>query len=148
MFILANSGESVVLSLNEKMTFVQKQHFLPVFYRLKDLFFRGFLAFVSLSSTLKNLIRKIESHEVEKLSISNIYKKSGRNKKDKSELYTEIRSIMGNNNALTLKGCQEKLTHRVSLSQLSRDFTCKADMLRLVISRCSFFDLILYSLLT
>ena len=73
-------------------------------------------------SALNNLIRKIESHEGEELSFSNIYKKSGRNKKDKSELYTEIRSIMGNDNSLTLKGCQEKLTHRVSLPQLSRDF--------------------------
>ena len=30
--------------------------------------------------------------------------------------------MMGNDNSLTLKGCQEKLTHRVSLPQLSRDF--------------------------
>ena len=46
-------------------------------------------------SALNNLIRKIESHDGEELSFSNIYKNSGRNKKDKSELYTEIRSIMG-----------------------------------------------------
>ena len=59
-------------------------------------------------STLNNLIRKIESHEGEELSFSNIYKKSGRNKKDESELYTEIRSIMGNDNSLTLKICQKK----------------------------------------
>ena len=46
-------------------------------------------------SALNNLIRKIESQESEELSFSNVYKTSGRNKKDKSELYTEIRSIMG-----------------------------------------------------
>ena len=68
------------------------------------------------------MIRKIESHEGEELSFSNIYKKFGRNKKDKSQLYTEIRSIIGNDNSLTLKGCQEKLTHMVSLPQLLRDF--------------------------
>ena len=43
---------------------------------------------------------KIENHEGEELSFSNIYKKSGRNKKDKSKLNTEIRSIMGNDNPL------------------------------------------------
>ena len=73
-------------------------------------------------SALNNLIKKIESHEGEELSFSNIYKKSGRNTKDKSELYTEIRSIMGNDNSLNLKGCQKKLTRRVSLPQLLRDF--------------------------
>ena len=73
-------------------------------------------------SALNNLIRKIDSHEGEELSFTNIYKKSRRNEKDKSELYTEIRSIMGNDNFLTLKGCQEKLTHRASLPQLSLDF--------------------------
>ena len=72
------------------------------------------------TSALNNLIRKIESHEGEELSFSNIYKKSGRNKKDKSELYTEIRSIMGNDNSFTLKGCQENLTHRVSRSTFAR----------------------------
>ena len=30
--------------------------------------------------------------------------------------------MMGKDNSLTLKGCQEKLTHRVSLPQLSGDF--------------------------
>ena len=81
------------------------------------------LEITSLSiSALNSLIRKIESHEGEELSFSNIYKKSGRNKKDKSELYAEIGSIMGNDKSLTLKGCQEKLTHGVSLPQLSRDF--------------------------
>ncbi|KAG0422375.1 hypothetical protein DMUE_6217, partial [Dictyocoela muelleri] len=77
----------------------------------------------SLSRTALNvLIKKIETFEGEKdPTFEDLYKISGRKKKNKESLHTEIRSIIGNDNSLTLLGCIEKLSTNISISQLSRE---------------------------
>ena len=55
-------------------------------------------------SALKNLTRKIESYDgADEPTFDVLYKKLGRKRKNKNELHNEIRSIMGNDDSLTLK---------------------------------------------
>ena len=72
-------------------------------------------------SALNSLIKKFESNDGDEEPTYNVfYGKSGR-KKNKNEHFNKICFIMGNDNSLTLRGCKEKLTTPVSISQLSRN---------------------------
>ncbi|KAI5151339.1 hypothetical protein ENBRE01_2069 [Enteropsectra breve] len=73
-------------------------------------------------SAITNCIRKIETCDAEEAYFSALYKKPGAKRRDKRLLHTEIRNIVGNDNSLTQKGVQEKLSLPFSLPQLSREF--------------------------
>jgi len=73
-------------------------------------------------NAVNEAIRKIESSEHNDPQFENLYKKSGRKRINKRGLHNEIRNIMGNDNSLTQKGCQQKLSVNLSVSQINRKF--------------------------
>ena len=72
-------------------------------------------------NALNACIRKIENCDNENVTFEDLYKKAGRKKKDKESLHIEIRSIMGNDNSLTIVGCKDKITQNLSVSQICRE---------------------------
>ncbi|KAF7685979.1 hypothetical protein CDIK_3272 [Cucumispora dikerogammari] len=65
------------------------------------------------------LISKIEKNE--SLSLKDFYSKASRNKKCKEALLAEIKSTLGNDISLTLKGCKYKISVSLSIPQLDRE---------------------------
>ncbi len=84
---------------------------------------RELLEITSLSkSALNKLIRKLETYEIsDEPSFENLFNTPGRKKKDKNALHSEIRSLFGNDNSLTQRGCNYKLATSISSSTFSRE---------------------------
>jgi len=97
-----------------------------VFNQIKRLYkSRSKLEIMEITSLSKNAvneaIRKIENCECSEPQFETLYKKVGRKKLNKESLHNEIRNIMGNDNSLTQKGCQEKLSINISTTKLCRE---------------------------
>ena len=66
-------------------------------------------------------IKKIVEESENVPAYDEIFKKSGRKKIDKSDRFSKILDVFGNDNSLTQRGANEKLSLSLSKSQLSRD---------------------------